>query len=170
MKINEIEEEKQSRFWSIALKASTVAVLCIGIFFVVKLFTTNPIEGKWAHQDSNLILEIPNTNKDDVDDDKEIDLMDTLVKASWIDENSGNTIVTGYDFEVDYKGKSIILTLNSEAFSRTLSENKGVTNEAALKSSVKSLEGTYVYSVSVGELTLNNVAYDGAMVFDKKKN
>lgn len=170
MKINEIEEEKHSRFWSIALKASTIAVICIGIFFVVRLFTTNPIEGKWAHQDSNLILEIPNTNKDSVDDDDEdVDLMDTLVKASWLDENSGNTIVTGYDFEVDYKGKSITLTLNNEAFSRTLSDSKGI-SEAALKSSVKSLEGTYVYSVSVGELTLDNVAYDGAMVFDKKKN
>ena len=168
MKINEIEEEKHSRFWSIALKASTIAVICIGIFFIVKLFTTNPIEGTWVHQDSNLILTIPDKDVKD-DDDDDIDLLDTLVKAGWTDENSGNTIITGYDFVVDFQDKSITLTLNEEAFANTVSDNKQAVSESSLRSSAMSLEGTYTYSISVGELTLNNVNYDGALVFDKQK-
>ena len=167
MKINEIEEEKSSRFWSIALKASTLAVICIGIFFIVKLFTTNPLEGTWAHQDSTLVLEIPDKDVD-VDDEDDIDLMDTLVKARWTDENSGKKIETGYDFVVDFQDKSITLTLNEEAFAMTEKDNQGTEAENGLKSSATSLEGTYTYSISVGELTLDNVKYDGAMVFDKK--
>ena len=162
MKINEIEEDKHGRFWTIALRVSTIAIICIGIFFIVRLFTTNPIEGKWAHQDSSLILDIPNSDKDDEDS------MDTLVKAKWTDENSGKIIETGYDFSVNFQDKSITLTLNEKAFSETVKENEGNVSESNLRSSANSLEGTYTYSISMRELTLDNVKYDGAMVFDKK--
>ena len=162
MKINEIEEDKHGRFWTIALRVSTIAIICIGIFFIVRLFTTNPIEGKWAHQDSSLILDIPNSDKDDEDS------MDTLVKAKWTDENSGKIIETGYDFSVNFQDKSITLTLNEKAFSETVKENEGNVSESNLRSSANSLEGTYTYSISMRELTLDNVKYDEAMVFDKK--
>lgn len=162
MKINEIEEDKHGRFWTIALRVSTIAIICIGIFFIVRLFTTNPIEGKWAHQDSSLILDIPNSDNDDEDS------MDTLVKAKWTDENSGKIIETGYDFSVNFQDKSITLTLNEKAFSETVKENNGNVSESNLRSSANSLEGTYTYSISMRELTLDNVKYDGAMVFDKK--
>lgn len=165
MKINEIEEEQKSRFWTIALRVSTIAVICIGIFFIVKLFTTNPLEGKWAHQDSNLVLNIP--DKDEETDD-DTDLNDTLVMAGWTDENSGKKIETGYDFTVDFKEKTITLKLNEEAFSNTVNENEKYVSESSLRSSADSLEGTYTYSISMRELTLDNVKYDGAMVFDKK--
>ena len=166
MKINEMEEEKKSRFWSIALRVSTIAIICIGIFFIVKLFTTNPLEGKWAHQDSSLILDIPGSNEEKDEEDK--DFMETLVKAIWTDENTGNTIETGYDFSVDFQNKSITLTLNEKAFSETVDENEGEVSESSLRSSANSLEGTYTYNISMRELTLDNVKYDGAMVFDKK--
>lgn len=169
MKINEVEEEKHSRFWSIALRVSTLAVICIGIFFIVKLFTTSPVEGKWVHQDSTLVLDIPNIGKQVDEEDEDFDIYDTLVKATWVDENSGNKILVGYDCELDYKGKAFTLKLNSETLNRTVKDAEGVVSESAILSSARSLEGTYEYSISFGELTLINDKYDGAMVFDKKK-
>ena len=162
MKVNEVEEK--SRFWSIVLGISTVTVICVGIFFVVRLFTTDPLKGKWMHQDSSLILEIPDKK---VKNDEDAELLDKLVKASWVDENNGYRIVVGMDYTTDYQAKTITLKANEEALEYSKEELADKINENGLMSSIESIEGTYEYSISMNELTLLSENYDSVLVFDK---
>ena len=148
-----------------ALRISTITVLCIGIFFIVKIFTTNPLEGKWVHQDSSLIIEVP---KDKVKKDEDAELLDTLVKVSWLDENSNVRIIVGMDYTTNYEDKTITLKANEEALNTTKTEYSDKINENGLMSSIHSVEGTYEYSISMRELTLVNRTYDAVLVFDKK--
>ena len=163
MKVNDVKEK--SRFWTLALRISTITVLCIGIFFIVRIFTTNPLEGKWVHQDSSLIIEVP---KDKVKKNEDAELLDTLVKVSWLDENSNVRVIIGMDYTTNYEDKTITLKLNEEAFEMAKEEYSDKINENGLISSIHSVEGTYEYSISMRELTLVNRDYDAVLVFDKK--
>ena len=46
------DEEKRNRLWKTAISVSTLVIILIAVFFVIKLFTSNPLEGTWVREDS----------------------------------------------------------------------------------------------------------------------
>ena len=56
--IYENNEEKRSTIWRTILTVSSVAIIIIAIFFIVKLFTGNPLEGTWVSEGSGDKIEI----------------------------------------------------------------------------------------------------------------
>ena len=56
--IYENNEEKRSTLWRTVLTVSSVVIVIILIFFIVKLFTGNPLEGRWVSEDSGAVLVI----------------------------------------------------------------------------------------------------------------
>ena len=51
-------EEKRSTLWRTVLTVSSVLIVIIAIFFIVKLFTGNPLEGTWVSEDNGAVLQI----------------------------------------------------------------------------------------------------------------
>lgn len=49
-------EEKRSTLWRTVLTVSSVLIIIIAVFFVVKLFTGNPLEGSWLNEESGETL------------------------------------------------------------------------------------------------------------------
>ena len=43
----EQNEKGRDTIWSVVMAVTTVLILLIGIFFLTKLFTANPLEGTW---------------------------------------------------------------------------------------------------------------------------
>ena len=56
--IYENNEEKRSTIWRTILTVSSVLIIIIAAFFIIKLFTGNPLEGTWISEDSGAVLEI----------------------------------------------------------------------------------------------------------------
>lgn len=56
--IYENNEEKRSTLWRTVLTVSSVIIVIIAVFFIVKLFTGNPLEGTWVNEDSGAVVEI----------------------------------------------------------------------------------------------------------------
>ena len=56
--IYENNEEKRSTIWRTILTVSSVLIIIILVFFIVKLFTGNPLEGTWVDEDSGNVLVI----------------------------------------------------------------------------------------------------------------
>lgn len=56
--IYENNEEKRSTIWRTILTVSSVVIIIIAIFFIVKLFTGNPLEGTWVSEGSGDKIEI----------------------------------------------------------------------------------------------------------------
>ena len=56
--IYENNEEKRSMIWRTILTVSSVVIIIIAIFFIVKLFTGNPLEGTWVSEGSGDKIEI----------------------------------------------------------------------------------------------------------------
>lgn len=51
-------EEKRSTLWRTVLTVSSVLIIIIAVFFIVKLFTGNPLEGSWVNEDTGETLVI----------------------------------------------------------------------------------------------------------------
>ena len=62
--IYENNEEKRSTLWRTVLTVSSVLIIIIAVFFIVKLFTGNPLEGKWTSEATGGTIEI--TDKDEL--------------------------------------------------------------------------------------------------------
>ena len=56
--IYENNEEKRSTIWRTILTVSSVLIIIIAAFFIIKLFTGNPLEVTWISEDSGAVLEI----------------------------------------------------------------------------------------------------------------
>ena len=51
-------EEKRSTLWRTVLTVSTVLIIIVAVFFIVRLFVGNPLKGTWVSEDSGAVLEI----------------------------------------------------------------------------------------------------------------
>lgn len=61
--IYENNEEKRSMIWRTILTVSSVVIIIIAVFFVAKLFTGNPLEGRWVSEGSGDMIEITDDNQ-----------------------------------------------------------------------------------------------------------
>ena len=52
------DEAKRSRLWRTALLVSSVLIVLIVIFLLTKLFTTNPLEGRWEDENGKISLNV----------------------------------------------------------------------------------------------------------------
>lgn len=56
--IYENNEEKRSTIWRTILTVSSVIIIIIAVFFIAKLFTGNPLEGRWVSEGFGDTIEI----------------------------------------------------------------------------------------------------------------
>ena len=54
----EQNEKGRDTIWSVVMAVTTVLILLIGIFFLTKLFTANPLEGTWSDTENGMVLHI----------------------------------------------------------------------------------------------------------------
>ena len=98
--IYENNEDKRSTIWRTILTVSSVLIIIILVFFIVKLFTGNPLEGTWVDEDSGNVLVIR--------DNGELSL--TLSESDDTDE----TFTAEYD--VDTKTKVLTVRMENDVY------------------------------------------------------
>ena len=98
--IYENNEEKRSTIWRTILTVSSVLIIIILVFFIVTLFTGNPLEGTWVDEDSGNVLVIR--------DNGELSL--TLSESDDTDE----TFTAEYD--VDTKTKVLTVRMENDVY------------------------------------------------------
>lgn len=146
-------EEKRNQIWRAIMAVSTVLIIIIAAFFVVKLFTANPLEGKWSHQDSSLVLTVKSGG--------------TAV-ATWPSEFEGAGVAVNMEYSIDKETKTFTLRVTDEAIQKAADDSDGAVTAEGLSSAVNTLEATYDYNIENKELTLTDREYGNPMVFDKE--
>ena len=129
------------------MTVSSVLIIIIVIFFGIKLFTSNPLEGKWMNEDSGLIMRIQGNG---------------TAWMEWPDADSEDG--TELKYRMDLKSKTI--TLYQEDNSGMTAEYYDTSAESGFAAETK--EGVYDYSLEQGELTLTEREYGDQMVFVKE--
>lgn len=51
-------EKRRSTIWRTILSVSSVLIIIVALFFIIRIFTVNPLEGTWVNEDSGEVIEI----------------------------------------------------------------------------------------------------------------
>ena len=144
--IAENDEKKRSKLWRIAMTVSSILIIIIVIFFGIKLFTSNPLEGKWVNEGSGMVMRIQRNGSASIE---------------WTEESETDSIL---QYSVDLKSKTI--TLYQDEGKENVQESYDTLAESGF--AADTMEGTYDYSLEQGELTLTEREYGDQMVFEKE--
>ncbi len=140
-------EEKRNTAWRTVLTVSSVLIIIVAVFFVVKLFTDNPLEGTW------------------VSDEGDITLTFTDERESVIVQNGTISVTT--ECSVDKSSKVLTVRVSDEAVREQAEDTNGEITETQIRDLLDNIGGTYEYNIENTTLTLTEREYGSQMTFEK---
>ena len=143
----ENSEEKRNTAWRTVLTVSSVLIIIVAVFFVVKLFTDNPLEGTW------------------VGDEGDNTLTFTDERESVIVQNGTISVTT--ECSVDKSSKVLTVRVSDEAVREQAEDTNGEITETQIQDLLDNIEGTYEYNIENTTLTLTEREYGSQMTFEK---
>ena len=145
------DDHTRSIIWRSVMSVTSVVIILIAVFFLVRMFTMNPLEGTWDYEDSDLIMTIKGNNT-------------AIIK--WPDEFDGNQIAVSMDYDIDSKTKTFSLRLNTDAVKKA-ADSEGI-SEDVITQALDRLDGTYDYNMEQNQLTLTVREYGSQLIFEKE--
>lgn len=140
-------EEKRNTAWRTVMTVSSVLIVIIAVFFVVKLFTGNPLEGTWVSEDNGIRMEVRGD--------------DSVVITRINGDEDGDSYTL--DVSVDKENKTFTVQLNNDSV-RENTDNTAVLSE----DDQDPFGGTYSYSIENDTLTLTEREYGDQTVFERE--
>lgn len=147
------EEVKRSRLWRIVMSVSSILIIVIAAFFLVKMFRSNPLEGTWKNEESDMVITIKGSNS---------------LTVSIPEALEGEGIKISLDYSMDKDEKTISIKMNEAAKEKAIVGSDGRLTGKAIESAASSLLTTFDYSVDQKELTLTEREYGEQMMFIKE--
>lgn len=147
------EEVRRSQIWRILMIVSSILIILIAAFFLVKMFRSNPLEGTWKSEDSDMILSIKGNSS----------LVATVPEAL-----EGEDIELELSYTIDKDEKTISIRTDEEAVRKAGQDSDGQITEETVESALGPILTTFDYSVDRTELTLTEREYGDQMVFIKE--
>ena len=141
------DDHTRSIIWRSVMSVTSVVIILIAVFFLVRMFTMNP----WDYEDSDLIMTIKGNNT-------------AIIK--WPDEFDGNQIAVSMDYDIDSKTKTFSLRLNTDAVKKA-ADSEGI-SEDVITQVLDRLDGTYDYNMEQNQLTLTDREYGSQLIFEKE--
>ena len=129
------------------MTVSSVLIIIVAVFFVIKLFTANPVEGTWVSEEGDVTLVID-------------DSADMLVKDGDISART--------EYTVDKRTKVLTIHVSEEGIREQAEASDGSVTEGQIRDLLESVEGTYDYNIESNILTLSEREYGNQMVFEKE--
>ena len=145
------DDHTRSIIWRSVMSVTSVVIILIAVFFLVRMFTMNPLEGTWDYEDSDLIMTIKGNNT-------------AIIK--WPDEFDDNQIAVSMDYDIDSKTKTFSLRLNTDAVKKA-ADSEGI-SEDVITQALDRLDGTYDYNMEQNQLTLTDRDYGSQLIFEKE--
>ncbi len=147
------DEVKRSKIWRIVMIVSSVLIVVISIFLLMKLFLTNPLEGEWADEDGNFYLSF---EKNGV----------MVLTVPEIDETPGVDVDMKYT--LDKEEKTITIMADEPGFQKLADGSDSQYTEEELLDALESMAATFDYNIERGKLTLSEREYGEQLVLVKE--
>lgn len=147
------EEIKRSRDWRNVMIVSSVLIVLIAAFFLMKMFRSNPLEGTWRNEESDMILNVKGNS---------------FISASLPEALEGEDIKLKLSYTIDKDEKTISIKMDETAVEKAIKDSDGQLTREMMESAMGSILTTFDYSVDQEELTLTEREYGEQMVFRKE--
>lgn len=136
------------------MTASSILIVLIAVFFLIKMFTGNPLEGKWAYEDSDLVLDVKGTGS---------------AVVRWPEGFENEDVAVSVQCTIDKEEKIVTFHADETALAEAAESTDGAVTTESLDQALESLEGSYDYNIEQGQLTLTEREYGEQMLFIKKQ-
>ena len=147
------DEKKRNVIWRTGMAASTIVIVLIAAYFIIQIFTANPLEGKWSSEYDDMELTIKSNGE---------------AVIEWSDDTfAAEDVNVVMDYTVDTNTNTLVLRKNENEVSATVNRLNGAVTTEELRSKVVNLEGSYEYNIEGEYLTLSDREYGEQMVFEK---
>ena len=147
------DEEKRSKIWRLTVFVSSVLVIVIAIYFLTKLFASNPLMGKWESEDANYVLSIGKGSSLEVKINDLAEETDIKVKLP---------------YAMDREARTITIKNDSEVLEKLAQKSDGAYSSDMLESALASITTSFDYSVDQEQLTLTEREYGEQIIFRRK--
>lgn len=147
------DETQRNQLWRIATSVSSVLIILIAAFFLYRMFTSNPLEGRWLQDENGIVLTIQSGGNAEV---------------TWMDgaEDTQGSVILYYT--MDKENKAISFTASDEEIQKAVDASDGQLTFDGVSSSVNAITGMYNYSVDQGQLMLTEREYGSQLTFEKQ--
>ena len=147
------DEAKRSKIWMIVTAVTSVLIVIIAIFLLTKMFTGNPLEGKWADEDGNMKIDIRRDGQ-----------MTVTLPAS----GEGTDTEVPMTYTLNKESKTISIQQDDTKIQEIAEQSDGQYTSETLKNALQSIGTTFEYSIDNGKLTLKEREYGEQLMFNKE--
>lgn len=143
------DEVKRSRLWRIALLVSSVLIVLVVIFLLTKLFTTNPLEGRWEDENGKISLSVE---------------PDGTASVTVSEAETGQVIQVPMKYTIDRDAKTVTIEKDLQAIREAAEESDGNLTQESMEAAAESLDDSFDYSVDQDTLTLSEREYGDQII------
>ena len=153
MLITNRDEAKRTKVYHIVSRSAFLVLVLIVGFFLIKMFTSNPLEGTWLSEDSDLTLNVKNNSTITVNIPEIGEDTDVKVKV---------------EYSIDKESKIITIKKNQEELEKVAEASEGQYDADAIEAVLGNVLTSFDYSVDGEELTLTEREYGEQMLFTRE--
>ena len=143
------DEVKRSQIWRIVMTVSSVLIIVGAVLLLMKLFTTNPLEGEWTDEDMSI--------------SKDGTLVFTIPEAE-----EAASVDVDMRYTLNKEEKTITIMADESGFQKLADQSQGQYTEDEIRNALKSVVTTFDYSVDQERLTLTEREYGEQLVLVKE--
>ena len=147
------DEVKRSQIWRIVMTVSSVLIIVGAVLLLMKLFTTNPLEGEWTDEDGIFDMSIS----------KDGTLVFTIPEAE-----EAASVDVDMRYTLNKEEKTITIMADESGFQKLADQSQGQYTEDEIRNALKSVVTTFDYSVDQERLTLTEREYGEQLVLVKE--
>ena len=147
------DEVKRSQIWRIVMTVSSVLIIVGAVLLLMKLFTTNPLEGEWTDEDGIFDMSIS----------KDGTLVFTIPEAE-----EAASVDVDMRYTRNKEEKTITIMADESGFQTLADQSQGQYTEDEIRNALKSVVTTFDYSVDQERLTLTEREYGEQLVLVKE--
>lgn len=147
------QEVKRSKEWNIVMTISSILIVVIAVFFLVRMFRSNPLEGTWVNEESDMTLKIKGGSTIVMDVPGALD---------------GDNLELDLNYTIDRSEKMITIEADDAEIQKAVDASDGAVTEEAVKNEADRITSSFDYSVEQDELTLTEREYGDQLTFVKK--
>ena len=152
MELKKKDEEKRTRYWKLILITSTLAIVLVAGFFLLRSVFGNPLEGTWVSEEAGYRIEL--------DDENEMQI-ETTVKEAYVEVDA--------IYVIDKSVKTITIKPELMSYEEAAEDAKGTVTGADIDAKLAELMTTFDYSLDGNTLTLTEREYGEQFIFTRVK-
>lgn len=153
MMIARVDEVKRSRIWRFAIIISSVLIVVIAVYLLMKMFTANPLEGSWEAEDGDITINVG---------------VNGTMTISVSDVSEGTDLDIKMSYTMDKDAKTITIREDTSELDRLAGLSDGAYTRETLESALANVTTTFNYNIESGVLTLSEREYGEQLTFTKK--